>query len=234
MNASAQSAGSPYVWQQAAARLVSGLQATDDPELRLAMLKRLARRFGELGYPGFLKLLLVVAESDDATARRCVADTLALGLRRMDLPSGQLTSWGGSIAWPALQTFPGGTIGGAHFVNTAPQRQLGPIEYFTVWFCQRTQRPYLGEHAFRDSLTKLISLIDCSREARELYPLKIESDLATGPEGAYTRQARERLGAIVGAWKRGEPPAAVADAAAGPASAGAASAERSRWVLRNL
>lgn len=161
-----------------------------------------------------------------------MADTLALGLRRMDLPSGQLTSWGGSNAWPALQGFPGGTIGGTHFVNTAPQRQLGPIEYLTVWFCQRTQRPYLGERAFRDSLAKLVALFDCSREARELYPLKIESDLATGPEGAYTRQARERLGAIVSAWKRGEPPAAVADAAAGLGSA--ASAERSRWLLRNL
>jgi hypothetical protein len=221
-------------WREAAARLVQGLRAAEnDAELRLSLLKRLARRFGELGYPGFIKLLLTVAQSDEAQAKRLLADAFALGLRRMDIPSGQLTSWGGGNVWPALQQEGGGVpahrLGSAYYVNAAPRRQLGPLEYLTVWFCQYTQRPYLGEPVYRETLAQLVALMDCSAEARRLYPLKIRSDLDAAAEGTYTRQTRERLRALSEAWIAGASGAQVATAAA--SSAPPASEARQRLLL---
>src|SRR5581483_1297808 len=81
-------------WRESAARLVQLLESTADTEVCLAVLNQLNRRFGEQGYPGFLKLLLTVAESSHARARQRLADCIALGLRRGDAPSGVLTSWG--------------------------------------------------------------------------------------------------------------------------------------------
>src|SRR5690606_13192407 len=53
-------APSPGQLRDAAARPVSALAAHDDPEYRLAVLKRLSRRLGEDHYPMFLRLLGVV------------------------------------------------------------------------------------------------------------------------------------------------------------------------------
>ncbi len=204
-------------WREAAARLTQSLGSTYDESLRLALLKRLAKRFGELGYPGFLKLLLVIAESDDVQAQQQLADALALGLSRVDVPSGELTSWGGSSAWPALQS-PELQSLDAHTLShladaRAPRRQLGPIEYLTVWYCQRTQRPYLSEDAYREALAKLVALIDRNPQARELYPLRIESDIVNGREGSYTRQTRDRLLALAAAWRAGHDAEQIAQAA---------------------
>src|SRR5690606_14228146 len=78
----------------AADRLVSALAAHADPEYRLTVLKRLVRRLGEERYPLFLRLVGVVAESDDARAQGLLADTFGTALRRMDMPGGALSSWG--------------------------------------------------------------------------------------------------------------------------------------------
>lgn len=222
-------------WYHAAARLAQSLASTEDASLRLALLKRLAKRFGELGYPGFLKLLLIVAESEDHVARQRLADTLVLGLSRADMPTGELTSWGGSSAWPALQSSPQSM--NAHLLSNAlsdsraPRRQLGPIEYLTVWYCQRTQRPYLTETTFIDSLAKLVALLDLHPKARELYPLRIEADIVNGREGSYARQTRERLLALANAWKAGSSAELIATATANAGSPQQASQQR---YLRDL
>jgi hypothetical protein len=208
-------------WRESAARLAQALRAAEsDVELRLSLLKRLARRFGELGYPGFIKLLVTIAESEEAQVKRLLAEAFALGLRRLDMPSGQLTSWGGGNVWPALQSggVPAHRLGSAYYVNASPRRQLGPLEYLTVWFCQHTQRPYLGEPVYRDALAQLIVLLDHNDEARRLYPLKIRSDLDGAAEGTYTRQTRERLRALSEAWLAGGSGTDVAAAAAMPSS----------------
>src|SRR3546814_19148819 len=73
---------SPTELRAAADRLVSALAAHSDPEYRLTVLKRLVRRLGEERYPLFLRLLGVVAESDDARARRLLAETFGTARRR--------------------------------------------------------------------------------------------------------------------------------------------------------
>jgi hypothetical protein len=199
-------------WRESAARIVQFLAETGDEDLCLAVLKQLARRFGDQGYPGFLKLLLIVAESGNSAAQRRLADIIALGLRRGDAPSGVLTSWGATRFWSTQQPLRAGMLPG-NIVGVAPRRQLDPLAYLTVWYSQRTHRPYLTEDTYRACMTRLIELFNSSPTARQWYPLKIEADLA-GIEGAFTRLTRERLGILVEAWKQGQPPAAIAAAAA--------------------
>ena len=200
-------------WRESAARLVRLLESSADAELSLAVLKQLTRRFGDHGFPGFLKLLLIVAESSNELAQRKLADAVALGLRRGDAPSGVLTSWGATRFWSDRQPLHAGMLPG-NLLSAPPRRQLDPIEYLTVWFSQRTHRPYLSEAAYHQCLLRLLALFNSSPTSRELYPLKIESDLA-GIEGAFTRQTRQRLGILVETWKQGQPVTVIAAAAAG-------------------
>lgn len=219
----------PAALRTAADRLVSALAAHSDPEYRLAVLKRLVRRLGEERYPLFLRILGVVAESDDARAQRLLAETFGTALRRMDLPGGALSSWGATrlpdqAAPVAASAFSG------QFFGATPRRLLGPVEYLTVWHLQRTQRTALSAATFRTSLARMIALLNRSDDARALYPQKLAADAQNELEGAYTRVTRERLAAIAAAWKAGRSPEDVAQAAL---DASAADTPRN-WVVRDL
>lgn len=221
---------SPQALRQSADRLVSALAAHADPEYRLTVLKRLVRRLGEDGYPLFLRLLNVIAESDDVRAQRLLADTFGTALRRMDLPGGALSSWGATRLPDSAGPLAASALSG-QFFGAAPRRSLGPIEYLTVWHLQRTQRSELSAAVFRSSLARLVALFNRSDEARALYPQKLAADAQNEMEGAYTRATRERLAAMAAAWSGGQPPEAVA-AAALDESAGAADSRA--WVVRDL
>ena len=219
----------PASLRAAADRLVSALAAHTDPEYRLTVLKRLSRRLGEESYPMFLRLLGVVAESDDERAKRLLAETLGAALRRMDLPGGALSSWGATRLPDNAAPIAAGALSG-QFFGATPQRMLGPVEYLAVWHLQRTQRTPLGAEAFRTSLEHLVDLLNHSEQARTLYPQKLAADAQNELEGAYTRATRERLAAVAAAWKAGKPPAEVAQAALGAAADEAPGA----WVVRDL
>ncbi|ATD66326.1 hypothetical protein CNR27_01750 [Luteimonas chenhongjianii] len=215
--------------RDAADRMVSTLAAHADPEYRLAVLKRLVRRLGEDRYPVFLRLLGVVAESDDARAQRLLADTIGTALRRMDLPGGALSSWGATQLPDSGAPLSASALSGQFFGGT-PRRLLGPVEYLTVWHLQRTQRTALSAETFRTSLSRMIALLNQSEDARTLYPQKLAVDAQNELEGAYTRATRERLAAIASAWKAGRSPDEIAQAAL---DARAADAPHG-WVLRDL
>lgn len=193
-------------------RLVAALAAHADPEYRLTVLKRLVRHLGEARYPLFLRLLGVVAESDDTHAKRLVADTFGTALRRMDLPGGALSSWG-ATSLPTSHAPLAASAYSGQFFGATPQRMLGPVEYLTVWHLQRTQRTALGEASFVTSLARLVALLNHSEDARRLYPQKLGVDARNELEGAYTRSTRERLAAIAGAWHAGLVPEEVARSA---------------------
>ncbi|MGO1070893.1 hypothetical protein [Lysobacter sp. CA199] len=220
---------SPEALRAAADRLISALAAHSDPEYRLTVLKRVVRRLGEERYPLFIRLLGVVAESDDVRAQRLLADTFGTALRRMDLPGGALSSWGATRLPDATGPVAVSSLSG-HFFGATPRRQLGPVEYLTVWYLQRTQRTALGAATFRTALSRLIALLNRNEDARTLYPQKLASDAQNELEGAYTRATRERLAAIAAAWRAGLSPDAVAQAAldADP------SPHPSGWVVRDL
>jgi hypothetical protein len=215
--------------RDAAGRLVAALGAHDDPEYRLAVLKRLSRRLGEDQYPMFLRLLGVVAESDDREAKRLLADTVATALRRADLPGGALSSWGATRLPDDVTGLTAGALSG-HFFGASPRRMLGPVEYLLVWHLQRTQRTSLGVDTFRTQLARLVDLLDHSPEARQLYPQKLAADAQNELEGAYTRATRTRLAAIAAAWQAGRTPEEVAQAALDAAHADLPPG----WVVRDL
>lgn len=221
---------SPEALRAGAERLVSALAAHSDPEYRLTVLKRLVRRLGQARYPLFLRLLGVVAESDDARAQTLLAETFGAALRRMDLPGGALSSWGAARLPDSSGPVAASTLSG-QFFGATPQRLLGPVEYLTVWHLQRTQRTALGADTFRQSLARLIALLNRSDDARRLYPQKLIADARNELEGAYTRATRERLAAIAAAWQAGRPPEDVAQAAL---DAGAGQTTPRDWVVRDL
>jgi hypothetical protein len=215
-----------------AGRLASALVFNADPDFRLALLKRVARRLGEAeGYPTFLKLLVTIAESEEPAAHRALAATLAIGLRRNDLPSGQLTAWGASRMWQAGTPI-SGALAGQMFGSSAPQRSFGPIEYLTVWYAQGTQRTRLGEEVYAHALARLVSLVNADEEARTLYPLKLEADMQTELEGIYMRGTRERLSTFAAHWKSDPTPHAVAAAAV--AAGGEPRQVPRGWLIRDL
>jgi len=222
-------APSAQALRAAADRMVSTLAAHADPEYRLTVLKRLVRRLGEDRYPVFLRLLGVVAESDDTRAQRLLADTIGTALRRMDLPGGALSSWGATRLPDSTAPVSASDFSGQFFGGT-PRRMLGPVEYLTVWHLQRTQRTALSAETFRTSLSRMIALLNQSEDARTLYPQKLAVDAQNELEGAYTRATRERLAAIASAWKAGRSPDEIAQAALDAR----ATDTPHGWVLRDL
>ncbi|MEN1941228.1 hypothetical protein WCE41_08840 [Luteimonas sp. MJ246] len=219
---------SPEALRTAADRLVSALGAHSDPEYRLAVLKRLVRRLGEEQYPLFLRLVGVVAESDDERAQRLLAETFGVALRRMDLPGGALSSWGATGLPDHGAPVAASALSG-HFFGATPRRMLGPVEYLVVWHLQRTQRTALSAEGFRSSLARMIAMFNRSEDARTLYPQKLAADAQNELEGAYTRATRDKLSAIAAAWAAGEPPERVADVAT---DAPATTAHG--WIVRDL
>lgn len=197
-------------YREAAARLLVVIKCTSD-SLRLSVLKQIAGADREMGYPRFLKLLLIIAESDDIAGKLAVADSLAQGLRCADLPTGEMAAWGAGRLWQNGQIAENLS---ARTLYSAPIRRFGPIEYLTVWFCQKTQRPYLSNEAYEYALAGLLELISINAEAREKYPRKILDEVALAAEGAYTRSTRMRLQTLADAWLRGEPLQNVARIAA--------------------
>ena len=220
---------SAHALRVAADRMVSTLAAHADPEYRLTVLKRLVRRLGEDRYPVFLRLLGVVAESDDTRAQRLLADTIGTALRRMDLPGGALSSWGATRLPDSAAPVSASDFSGQFFGGT-PRRMLGPVEYLTVWHLQRTQRTALSAETFHTSLSRMIALLNQSEDARTLYPQKLAVDAQNELEGAYTRATRERLAAIATAWKAGRSPDEIAQAALDAR----ATDTPHGWVLRDM
>lgn len=176
-------------------RLIGALQQENAGERRLTLAKRIVRQLGDEAYPVFLKMLLIVAESEDSAAKQVVVDLLASAAQRMDLPSGQLSSWGSSS-----RSDGGEPASGRGSMNR--RRLLGPIEYLTVWYCQQTQRPMLEEHLYADALGKLLTLFELSPPLRKLYTVKLDADAGNELEGTYTRDTRDTLSRIARHWRK--------------------------------
>lgn len=217
-----------------ARRLTFALGLRDEDDYRLAVLKRVARRFGDDNFPEFIRLLLIVACSHDVRAKRRVAGALSVGLRRTDIPSGRLSSWGASALTQPSQTVTASELSG-HFFRGAPQRMLGPLEYLTVWHHQRTQRETLGREAYAFALSHLIELVNEDADARQRYITRIKAESQRQIEGAYTGTSRAALAKLGQAWEAGESGRDIAQATSKAEDAPEPGTERfSDWVVRPL
>lgn len=215
-----------------ARRLISALRFRPDDEYRVAVMKRVARCLGKDAYPAFIRILALIQESNDHSAKCLIASALGSALRRFDLPSGRLTSWGATRLPESNIPVSASALPG-YFFQGAPERRFGPIEYLTVWSCQRTQRATLSTEAYADTLSKLVALMNHSAEASRLYPQKLQAHATNELEGAYTRAAGEKLSRIAGAWQANKSPDAIAQAATDNGNS-----KRRRppagWLLREL
>jgi hypothetical protein len=208
MSANLQSLAEPLL--ETTRRLIAALQQEPSMELRLALAKRIVRQLGDEAYPVFLKMLLIVAESEDPEAKQCVADLLAAAAQRMDLPSGQLSAWGGSSRNGHEESVAVPAVSGS--MNR--RRLLGPIEYLTVWYCQQTQRPMLDRNLYADALRKLLTLFELNPQLRTFYASKLDAEVGIELEGTYTCDTRRILGRLAQRWQRaGSTPEEVVQAA---------------------
>ncbi|HEY0179230.1 MAG TPA: hypothetical protein VGC30_06315, partial [Dokdonella sp.] len=118
-------------------------------------------------------------------------------------------------SWGASNLHAGGAVeanafdAGA-FARSTPRRQLGPIEFLTAWYAQRTQLPQLDEQCYAQTLALLIELCNHSAELRRLYPAKLIADSRNELEGAYTRVTRDALATIAQAWSSDAAPGEIA------------------------
>ena len=217
---------------QLARRMTLALGLRDEDDFRLAVLKRVARRLGTDDYPEFIRLLLTVACSHDLRAKRLVAHTLAIALQKMDLPSGQISSWGASKLNQPEHTVTASQLNG-YFFSGAPQRRLGPLEYLTVWHLQRTQRDALGAQAYAFALSELIALINHNDDARHRYVDRLVNESQRQIEGAYTGTTRTALSRIAKLWREQTAPSTIASAIASADRNGPTNTP-SDWIVRPL
>lgn len=212
-----------------ARRLVYVLGLRNEDDYRLAVLKRVARRLDH-DYPEFIRLLLLVACSHDIRARKRMAHALGIGLRRDDLPSGRLSSWGAATLGDTGDSFKASDLTGRFF--KAPQRSLGPLEYLTVWHRQRTQRASLGDDAYAFALGQLVDLFNQDERARDHYVARLRAESEREIEGTYAGATREAMRRLADAWNQGKSPQSVAASAVGEPDPGRGAP--GDWVIRPL
>lgn len=207
-------------WLAAARALTDGLAGLPDAERRVQLLERCCLELGDALYPAFVKLLTAVARFGVPATRALVAESLAEAIVTARLPSVRLPAWGAD-RWPSA---PSSALGGLQ-LNT---RSLGPVEFLCVWMQRDLANEVLTEEAFEKALALLLTLVDASPRARELYIGKLRADVEDPVEGLHTREGRQVLSSLAEQWNRGEPPAAVAHRLADAARARRAA---DRWGL---
>ena len=185
--------------------LLDALAQQPSADLRSAVLNRVARQLGDEWYPAFIKIACVIGESEDEPAKRLLADSLSHAMKKGNLPSGSLTSWGVSGDWiPAPAGVP------QSFFRAAPRRSLGPIEYLSSWHSQSTNRAPLSDDVYRTSLASLLELFNASPAAARVYQTKLQADSVNELEGTFTSITRARLSTISSLWSQGVPPSEIA------------------------
>jgi hypothetical protein len=182
-------------WEAAAQTLIDGCHALATPEQRVRFMDRVCFSLGDQLYPAFLKLLCLVSDQGDETARRAVAQTLVHALSTGRMPSGRLHAWGGH----AVE----GRSPGGH------TRSLGPIEYLCAWHAQQSGPEPLPAAAFDTAAKAVVSLVSSDPQARALYCAKLRQDIDDPLGGSLTRSTRAGLSALVATWEAGGTPDAV-------------------------
>ena len=185
--------------------LLEALRIHANIDARVAILNGVAKRLGDENYPAFIKIVCVIGESADTYAKQLLAESLAHAMRKGELPSGSLTSWGVSTNWIAAASGVPGS-----FFRSAPRRNLGPIEYLSSWHSQPTNRPGLTDDVYRMALASLLHLFNASPSAARAYQTKLAADSLNELEGTFTAMTRARLAAIAALWDEGCAPEEIA------------------------
>jgi hypothetical protein len=182
-------------WGAATQTLINGCGTLVNPEQRVRFMDRVCFSLGDQLYPAFLKLLCMVNDHGDETARQAVAQTLVHALSTGRMPSGRLNAWGGY----AIE----GRSAAGH------TRSLGPIEYLCAWHAQQSGEDPLPAAAFDNAAKSVVALVSTDPQAQALYCAKLRQDIDDPLGGSLTRSTRAGLSALVAAWEKGDPPETV-------------------------
>ncbi|MFN7641964.1 MAG: hypothetical protein ACK5PW_02565 [Burkholderiales bacterium] len=188
-------------WEAAAQRLVSALREQIDDDARSRLLERVATRFGDEHFLGFVQLLCAVQHFGDASARSIVADALAGALAHHRLPAGAIPAWGAPSFRPAALA--GGLPPGGGLTCT---RRLGPIEFLCASLLQPGSRSAPQADQVEIALRCVIMLVNTSRRAVELYVARLAVHADDPLQGTLNRRSRDTLRAIAGHWRAGDTP----------------------------
>jgi hypothetical protein len=179
-------------WRCAAQALIDGCARLPAGEARLRWIERLCQALGDSLYPAFLRVLCRVGEHGEPLAQRAVAAALTEALASGRLPEGRQAAWGGGAAsWRA-----------------------GPVEFLCAWHLHpppghdALPAPLFDRHA-----RALLGLLAHDEAAHRLYRARLQAAADDALEGAWSRQDRAALHALVAAWVPGLPPHAGAAAA---------------------
>lgn len=182
---------SPPDWWGAAQTLVEGC-CTLPEDARVRWLEQLCLGLGDQLYPAFLRVLCLVGEQGEPLAQQAVARTLTQALASGRLPSGRQTAWGAAAG--------------------AATRQQGPIEFLCVWYLHPGSSDRLSANGFDQAARALLGLVAHAQDAHALYRARLAAAAADPLEGAWSRQDRAALQALVQAWQPGVVPAVPVDA----------------------
>jgi hypothetical protein len=184
----------------AARSLVRILHSEPRLEDRSQVLLKLNRELGDSWFPIYLKLLVVIGESAPPAAQTLVADAVAHGLQHGQTAGGTLGSWGVPTPLPMALA-----AAGKGFLRMSAARALDPLAYLIVWYSQSTSRERLPVDAFEKSLAAVLRLFDASAQARAIYQAKLQADVASSTEGAYSATSLLRIDVLVKAWLAAQP-----------------------------
>lgn len=178
-------------WWGAAQTLVDGCCTLPKGE-HVRWLEQLCLGLGDQLYPAFLRVLCLVGEHGEPLAQQAVAAALTQALASGRLPSGRQTAWGAAAG--------------------AATRQQGPIEFLCAWYLHPGGSDRLSANGFDHAARALLGLVAHDAQAQVLYRARLAAAAADPLEGAWSRQDRAALNALVQAWQPGVAAAVPVDA----------------------
>lgn len=194
----------------AAREMIVAIHHAGSPHQRHRLLQQITSLLTDENFPALIKLFMIVGESDDAFAKKTLAEALADTLVRGDIPSAPLAAWGSASIGPAAQAR--GFSAGA---------RLDPLQYLCAWFTQTVERtgeasnPLLSTTSFSRALDALIAVFADQTHIAKKYRDKLRTDLHNSQDGALSATTRKLLKQIIDDWEQGLSNTAIAERASG-------------------
>ena len=194
----------------AAREMIVAIHQSGSPHQRHRLLQQITSLLTDENFPALIKLFVIVGESDDAFAKKSLAQALADTLVRGDIPSAPLAAWGSASVGLATQAR--GFSAGA---------RLDPLQYLCAWFTQTIERtgeaanPLLSTGSFSRALEALIAVFADQADIAKKYRDKLRTDLHNSQEGALSATTQKMLAQIVEDWEQGLPHSVIAERASG-------------------
>jgi hypothetical protein len=195
---------------QAAREMIVAIHQAASPNQRHRLLQQIASLLTDENFPALIKLFVIVGESDDAFAKKSLAEALADTLMRGDIPSAPLAAWGSTSLGLAVQArgFSAGT-------------RLDPLQYLCAWYTQsashttQVANPALSPGSFSRALEALIAVFAGHAEVAQRYRDKLNADLHNSQDGALSATTQKLLKQITEDWQEAMSPRLIAERASG-------------------